>query len=126
MKRDTVQRRTILSAVRALNTHPTAEEIYAEARLRHPTVSRATVYRQLRELAAGGEIALLEIPGECAHFDRRIDRHSHVCCIRCGRVFDAEADAAELHLTLPEGFRLISAELVIKGICSECQQKREQ
>ena len=49
--RNTVQRAMTLEAVRRLHAHPTAEEVYRQVAAEHPSVSRATVYRNLRQLA---------------------------------------------------------------------------
>ena len=50
----TRQRRIILEVVRATDAHPTAALVYRRVRRRLPRVSLATVYRNLRTLAAEG------------------------------------------------------------------------
>src|SRR5713101_7866229 len=52
--RSTMPRRVILDVVRATDTHPTAAIVFERVRRRHPRVSLATVYRNLRRLAAEG------------------------------------------------------------------------
>ena len=47
-------RRIILDVVRATDAHPTAAFVYRRVRRRLPRVSLATVYRNLRMLAAEG------------------------------------------------------------------------
>src|SRR5215510_1806116 len=47
-------RRIILDVVRATDAHPTAAFVYRRVRRRLPRVSLATVYRNLRVLAAEG------------------------------------------------------------------------
>ena len=49
--RNTIQRQLVLSAVRQLQNHPTADEVYQEVQKNCPTISRATVYRNLKLLA---------------------------------------------------------------------------
>ena len=41
--RNTIQRQLVLSAVRQLQNHPTADEVYQEVQKNCPTISRATV-----------------------------------------------------------------------------------
>src|SRR5260370_39254198 len=55
--RPTKPRRLILKAVRATDVHPTAAFVYRRVRKRLPRVSLATVYRNLRVLAAEGFLA---------------------------------------------------------------------
>ena len=62
-RRNTIQRSLVYEAVHRLQSHATAEEIYAEIVKYHPTVSRGTVYRNLNRLAEEGEIRRMEIPG---------------------------------------------------------------
>ena len=50
-------RRLILDVVRATDAHPTAAFVYRRVRRRLPRVSLATVYRNLRMLAAEGFLA---------------------------------------------------------------------
>ena len=50
MKRRTIQRALVLSAVHHLKNHPTADEVYQYAAQHTPTISRGTVYRNLAQL----------------------------------------------------------------------------
>ena len=54
MKRNTVQREIILKTLQKFDTHPTVEEVYLEVHKSHPTISKVTVYRNLRQLAEDG------------------------------------------------------------------------
>ena len=57
--RNTIQRQIVLQAVNQMHNHPTADAIYAVIAAQHPTISKATVYRNLNQLAAQGEIFTL-------------------------------------------------------------------
>ena len=57
--RNTIQRSLVLEAVNRLKCHATADQIYEEIVKNHPTISRATVYRNLALLADRGEIRRL-------------------------------------------------------------------
>ena len=59
MKRHTIQRTLVFDAVNKLQCHATADEIYEEIAKEHPNISRATVYRNLKQLAEAGEIRRL-------------------------------------------------------------------
>lgn len=56
MKRSTIQRKLTLEAVNSLHCHATVEEVYEEVSKEHPSVSRTTVYRNLKDLSDSGEI----------------------------------------------------------------------
>lgn len=92
--RNTVQRAMTLEAVRRLHAHPTAEEVYRQVAAEHPSVSRATVYRNLRQLAESGLLLKINTTDGADHFDHRCDAHYHAGCLRCGRGFRRGAAAA--------------------------------
>ena len=46
-RRNTIQKQLVLEAVAQLHNHPTAEQVYAQVVKEHPTISKATVYRNL-------------------------------------------------------------------------------
>ena len=49
--------------MKKLKCHPTADEVYAQVSSEHPTISRGTVYRNLNQLMADGEIIGVALPG---------------------------------------------------------------
>lgn len=86
--RNTIQRQIVLQAVNQMHNHPTADAIYAVIAAQHPTISKATVYRNLNQLAAQGEILRVPVPTGADHFDFNIKPHYHVRCTKCGGVFE--------------------------------------
>jgi len=64
-------RRIILDVVRATDAHPTAAFVYRRVRRRLPRVSLATVYRNLRMLAAEG-FRIDDVPAPAQRTDRRL------------------------------------------------------
>ena len=50
-RRNTIQRSLVLEAVNRLHCHATADEVYEEIIKEHPTISKATVYRNLNLLS---------------------------------------------------------------------------
>ena len=91
-RRNTIQRSLVLEAVNKLHCHATADEVYEEIIKEHPTISKATVYRNLNLLSDMGEIRRLVIPGSADRFDHITCNHCHVKCKACGRVFDVDMD----------------------------------
>ena len=54
--RMTRQRKVILEELCKVDTHPSADEVYALVRKRLPRISLGTVYRNLEILAESGDI----------------------------------------------------------------------
>ena len=85
-RRQTIQRIKILEYLEGVKTHPTAETIYREVKKELPTITLATVYRNLNLLADEGKIVKLEINNEY-HFDADRSNHQHGVCKKCGKIY---------------------------------------
>jgi len=126
IKRNTIQRSLVLDAVHRLRSHPTADEIYAEISKICPSISRATVYRNLQQLCEQGEIKKREIPGSPDRFDHITTDHYHARCTVCGKVLDVDMEylsALSEAVKDSHGFLLTGHSIVFDGICPDCQKK---
>ena len=123
--RNTIQRALVLEAVNALQCHATADEVYEAIVQEHPTVSKATVYRNLNLLSEMGEIRKMEIPGGPDRFDHRCHDHCHVRCEKCGRVFDVDMEfvsGLERGIRDDRGFAFTGYDILFRGICPDCRK----
>ena len=124
-KRNTRQRRLVLDAVHSLTNHPSADEIYVYLRKFDSRISRGTVYRNLNILAEDGEINHIKVP-TADRYDFRTDRHYHMICSQCGKVYDAPVEYIEANDRAAEvgtGFKIECHNTVFEGVCSDCQKK---
>jgi Fur family ferric uptake transcriptional regulator len=123
-RRNTPQRKAILSELRCLKTHPTASELYEAVRRKVPRISLGTVYRNLEVLSQQGLIRKLDFAGNEARFDGNIHDHLHVRCMDCGRIADVDGN---LNLAMCEpveflnGYRILGHRLDFIGLCPDCQ-----
>lgn len=124
-RRITPQRRLILDVLANARGHLDAGEIYERVRRLDARVSLSTVYRTLSALKAAGAVRELHLDEEHHHYELETDdQHSHLVCVRCGRVVEidsaafagAAAAAAQAH-----GFQLTSAQVELTGLCAGCQ-----
>lgn len=90
-----VQREAILSELRSLRTHPTAEDLYGRLRPKMPRISMGTVYRNLEQLSAAGIIRKLELSDRKLRFDGDLSPHFHRRCCSCGGVSDIPSERLE-------------------------------
>lgn len=125
-KRQTIQKGLIWDAVSEADNHPNAEQIYDAIVSKHPSISRATVYRNLNMLVSEGRVKRVRVLGGPDHFDRTLGEHYHIQCTRCKNVSDVEL-LEDIVLTSENinthGYELESYELVFNGICPDCQKK---
>lgn len=122
--RNTVQRALVKDAMRTLGGHPTPSEVFEKVREQHPRISRATVYRNLGLLSERGELQHVVVPNGADRYDLRRDPHYHLCCSRCGRIFDAEMpfqeDMAD-QLGDTRGFHVTGHLVIFTGLCADCR-----
>ena len=121
------QRQLILETLKDYPIHPTAEQLYEKVKVDMPSISLGTVYRNLSLLVEQQEIRRFDSPGEASvRYDGRNDDHSHLVCNTCKKVYDIDIETfkhLDDTLSLLTGFRVEEHDIVLKGICKECQAK---
>ena len=122
--RNTIQRSLVLEVVKSLQNHATADEIYEQTAKTHPSISKATVYRNLNQLAQSGDIQKIEVPDGADRFDHKLSKHYHIKCSRCKNVFDVEMEYLkdlESSIKHLNGFEISCHDIMFKGICPKCK-----
>ena len=122
IRRNTFQKKLVMDVAIKL-CHPTADEVYACIFSKYPTVSRATVYRNLNLLVAEGMLSKVEMPDGADCFDKTLLKHYHMRCRVCGRVEDAELpyqSALLEKLGNTHGFFVEEHDILLKGVCRVC------
>jgi Fur family transcriptional regulator, ferric uptake regulator len=128
-RRNTIQKELVLTTVRKLKKHVTADEVYENIKKDHPSISRGTVYRNLSLLSEEGEIRKIEVPEGPDYFDFTLKDHYHVKCIKCGKIYDVDIDYLPDLLSKikdDHGIKFFNYDIFFKGICRSCQQQQEE
>ena len=128
VQRTSKQRQKILEAVMERCDHPTADQIYLDVRAKDEKISRGTVYRNLGLLSEDGQITNVKVPA-ADRYDSRLDRHYHLFCTGCGRVFDAPLSYREEYdeeIAKETGFQISRHRTVFEGLCPECIEHRRK
>jgi len=89
----TPQRLAVARFVLRTTSHPTADEVLAQARKDCPTLSRATVYNTLTRLAERGLVRLQTIREGVVVFDAHTERHHHFVDDATGKIYDVPWEA---------------------------------
>ena len=122
-KRNTIQRQLILDAVRELNIHATAEQVYEYVVGKHPSISKATVYRNLGQMAESGELLNIGNFDGSSRYDHNCHNHYHFICERCKQVFDVNDYFPDIlsKITGMDGFEITGHNLTFNGLCLDCK-----
>ncbi len=110
----------------AVHAHPHADTSSIIGRVREELggVSQQAVYDVLRALTDAGLVRRIAPAGSVARYESRVgDNHHHVVCRSCGVIADVDCavgvapclTAAEDH-----GFVIDEAEVIYRGLCSDC------
>ncbi len=113
------QREVVYKVLCATDTHPDAAAVFEEARKVLPSISLATVYRNLDELCELGKVKRISVDGSAERFDAGMHAHAHFVCYRCHRVLDAGVPSVDVDCVCGKAER---AEVMLYGICNNCQQ----
>lgn len=124
-KRLTKQRQAVIDALAGRADFRSAQRIHEDLLKSEAKIGLATVYRNLRSLAADHEVDVLMSPdGEALY--RRCDQgqhHHHLVCRVCLRSEEIEATAVEnwvSGLGKQYGFTNLEHSIEVFGICSSC------
>ncbi len=127
-ERNTKQKALVLQAVRNHKSHPTAEEVYLEVVKELPNISLTTVYRNLNKLAEQDAIKRLLIPDQPDRFEKNPVKHYHICCKECGSFNDLDEVSYDYSMDgfscKKSGFYIESHDIIFKGLCLDCQKKK--
>lgn len=121
----TKQRKLILDIINRSRSHPSAEEIYREAKAVMPSIALGTVYRNLGIMAKDGEIRRLVCENAPDRFDRTAPLHDHMVCTVCGAITDT--DVGSLRDTIEDcvGEKIIGYELMVRHVCNCCKGEQK-
>ena len=117
----TKQRELVLEVVRANKEHHTAAEIFALAKMQMPTISRATVYNNLKTLENMGLIRRITGDDAFDRYDSAFVPHGHMVCTECGKMWDFNIDNLDGMISDAVGRDFTSYELKVRILCKKCE-----
>jgi len=120
----THQRQKIYEALSSRHGHYSPEEIYDQVRRDLPSISLATVYKNLRTFVEAGMLREVS-PHHGWRIDANPRAHHHLVCTRCRSISDIELDRiapVKLRGCLPSGFRVEKFAVEIQGTCKSCSE----
>ncbi|MGN0447328.1 MAG: transcriptional repressor [Acutalibacteraceae bacterium] len=119
------QRDAVLKNLISRFDHPSAEDIYLDVKKEIPSISLATVYRNLKLLESEGKIIKLSTP-YCDRFDGHTHSHFHFTCNHCGKVKDLENKGNINVESICQGYggTVTGFSLMFFGVCPDCKAEK--
>ena len=125
----TPQRLAIVEIIAKSEGHPSVENIHARIKKRFPTMSLATVYRNIVLIKSLGEVLELGFPDGSNRYDgNKPYPHPHVICIKCKKIVDPDLDSLDemrKEVASETKFKILNHRLDFFGICSDCMAKKK-
>lgn len=125
----TPQRLALAKILARSEGHPSVEKIYEQLQDQFPTMSLATVYRNVMLIKSLGEVLELGFADGSNRYDgNKPYPHPHVICIKCGKVIDPDLSSLKDmtgEVADETGFKILNHRLDFFGICPECQNKNQ-
>lgn len=123
----TPQRLAIVKILAKSENHPGVEDIHAQIIKDFPTMSLATVYRNIVLLKSLGQVLELGFPDAGNRYDgNKPHPHPHIICIKCRKIVDPDLeslDEMKSEVSSETGFTILSHRLDFFGICDSCRNK---
>ncbi len=122
----TFQRTNILEVIDK-HGHMSVEDIYEEVMKVHPSLSLATIYKNIILMQENAILVEVPIAGEKSKYELAKADHMHLICTECGEVEDKmcldKTDTVFHQLTEEEHFKLNRRQVNLYGVCENCQKE---
>ena len=126
---DTPQRRLLLSVMKEAKIHLDAKELYRRAIERDPSISLATVYRNLRLFKERGLVDERHLgQARCYYAMKQLGEHQYLVCAACGQVIEFESPMIRkliAEVQRKNNFSVTKIELYLEGHCHKCKEGKK-
>ena len=126
----TTQRLAIFEALASSREHPSAEQLHRAVQRKLPSLSLATVYKNLEALKAIGAVADVNPLHQHARYETTLPGtgagrpHHHLVCVSCKKVRDLLDDGLDgLRISDAQGFDVRAVRVQAEGLCPDCQPR---
>ena len=123
----THQRQIIYDVLTSIDGHPSPEEVYARVKRRIPSISLATVYKNIHLFIESGIFQQVSVHHGSMRVETNQAAHHHLVCTECKSIVDIDAEVlglSEIEHRLPSGFLVQRLSVDVLGLCEACQKQQ--
>ena len=105
-----------------LHGHISVRDIFSKIQENFPSLSLATVYKNINTMVETSFIKELKIVGQDAKYELSKEEHSHMICKVCGKVEDIilETEAIVSSAEKISHYAIDESAIQLFGVCPEC------
>lgn len=106
-----------------MHGHMNIDDLYHALTKKFPTISLATIYKNVNAMIEKIFLNEVKIPNEKAVYELTKAEHSHVVCTSCNAIMDIDLDTSAIlqKAQTLSGFELNESSVVFTGICPKCK-----
>jgi Fe2+ or Zn2+ uptake regulation protein len=117
--KSTPQRLAILNTIQKYG-HICIEDIYSELKDIFPSISLATIYKNINTLKDEGILSEIHPQNLKSKYEIKKEPHGHFVCKKCGKIVDFELKNI-CKPSLDEIEDIFESEVYLYGICKNCK-----
>jgi Fur family ferric uptake transcriptional regulator/Fur family peroxide stress response transcriptional regulator len=118
----TIQRTSILESIDDAG-HINIDDIYDNVKKQYPTLSLATIYKNIIVMQENNVIVEVPMNGEKSKYELKKEEHMHLICESCGYIMDTAITSQTKEVLVIENFQVKSSQINLFGLCQKCQSK---
>ncbi|SFV57084.1 Peroxide stress regulator; Ferric uptake regulation protein; Fe2+/Zn2+ uptake regulation proteins [hydrothermal vent metagenome] len=118
----TIQRTSILKSIHKAG-HINIDEIYEDVKELYPTLSLATIYKNIILMQTNNIIVEVPMNGAKSKYELKKEEHIHLICQKCGTIQDTKITKKTQEALIIENFKLNHSQINLYGLCQTCQSK---
>ena len=122
----TPQRLKIVSMIER-HGHINIEELYRQMREEFPSVSLATIYKNINQMVENGLVQEVKLPTQKSVYEIVKEPHLHMVCDRCHKIEDIVVGTDKIieEAEKVSGYEILDSFITLRGICPECRKKAD-
>lgn len=103
--------------------HMNIDDLYASLKQRFPSLSLATIYKNINIMIDKLFLSEVKIPHQKSVYELSKKEHAHAVCKACGAIMDIEIETQSLmqEVAKRSHYELDEEALIFSGICPKCQ-----
>ncbi|RBQ32084.1 Fur family transcriptional regulator [Aliarcobacter vitoriensis] len=106
------------------NGHMNIDDLYKKLLDRFPSVSLATIYKNINSMVEKVFLSEVKIPNSRTVYELVKAEHAHLVCSNCGYIEDIILDSSDVleQVSKISSFKIETTNIVLNGICTKCSK----
>lgn len=114
------QRLKILEYFHIHHNHPTVDDIFKYLKQSVPTITKATIYNNLKVFTEKELIVEVHIEDNEVRYELFYKSHGHFKCVQCGTIYDFNIEIDKIPTSGLSEFQIDNKNIYFRGVCPKC------